>query len=144
MTGVLRLLATARWAGWTVLAAVIVAGCLGMAYWQLVRAESATGSLLNAGYALQWPLFGVFFGVLWWRMLRAEARALDEVLETEVPEPEVLEPEGLDAPRAPSPFTPRPAGVAAGGRDAVRPGSARAEYNAMLADLARGDDGRTT
>ena len=58
------MLATPRWVGWTLLAVAAVIVCGGMAYWQLIRAESPTGSLLNAGYALQWPLFGVFFAYL--------------------------------------------------------------------------------
>ena len=136
MTDVLRLLATLRWTGWTLLATVIVVGCFGMAWWQLGRAESATGSLLNVGYALQWPLFGVFFAGLWWRMLRAEARALEQVTAGVRPlAPEAPAEDTAPAAPEPSPFTPRPAGVLPGGRDRVRPGSARAEYNAMLAEL---------
>lgn len=80
------MLATPRWVGWTLLAVVAVIVCGGMAYWQLIRAESPGGSLLNAGYALQWPLFGVFFAALWWRMLRAEARHL-AVIRGEVADP---------------------------------------------------------
>ena len=32
-------------------------------------------------YALQWPLFAVFFAVMWWRMLRLESQRLDEEAE---------------------------------------------------------------
>jgi len=138
VTGVLRLLATLRWTGWTLLATVIVAGCLAMAWWQLVRAQSPTGSLLNAGYALQWPLFGVFFAGLWWRMLRAEAWAIERLrAEADPPAEDTAPPAAI----ASSPFTPRPSGVLPGGRDAVRAGSAREEYNAMLAELAERSDG---
>lgn len=128
----LRLVLTPRWVGWTALALLAVAVCGGMAYWQLLRAESPEGSLLNAGYAAQWPLFGVFFAALWWRMLRAEARVLDEIVgRRERHTPVVAAPAG-------SPFGPRPAGVVAGGTDAeAAPGSGRAEYNAMLAALAQ-------
>ena len=45
------------------LGAMVTCGLL--AAWQWGRAESATGSLLNVGYGLQWPLFAVFFGVMW-------------------------------------------------------------------------------
>ena len=75
----LRLLVTPRWIGWTLFALAAVVVCGLMAWWQVVRAESPGGSLLNAGYAFQWPLFGLFFAALWWRMLRAEAKALAEV-----------------------------------------------------------------
>jgi hypothetical protein len=148
--------------GWTLLAVVAVIVCGGMAYWQLGRAESPTGSVLNAGYALQWPLFGVFFAALWWRMLHAEAHQL-AVLRGEVPDGDTAGPgderrpdpaAGPDAgparvtapDRAPvvetfdTPFTPRPAGVRPGdGQGVPLRGRARTDYNAMLAALARSD-----
>jgi hypothetical protein len=150
-------LATPRWVGWTLLAIVAVIVCAGMAYWQLGRAESPTGTLLNAGYALQWPLFGVFFAALWWRMLHAEALALaavrGEVPDEELPADAVdrAAPDDASAagpvgpgggtPTTPdSPFTPRPAGVRPGdGQGAPLRGRARTDYNAMLAALARAD-----
>jgi DNA-binding transcriptional regulator of glucitol operon len=147
LEGVLRLLVTPRWIGWTLFALVIVAVCGAMAYWQVIRAESPGGSLLNAGYAFQWPLFGVFFAALWWRMLRAEARALAAVRAEQEPaehdpaEHEPAEPPARDVPvrAAPvdSPFGPRPVGVRPGGLDAGgAPAPGRARYNAMLAELA--------
>jgi hypothetical protein len=149
-------LATPRWVGWTLLAIVAVIVCAGMAYWQLIRAESPTGSVLNAGYALQWPLFGVFFAALWWRMLHAEAHQL-AVLRGELPDDEAASPDEAGAAdggpaRVPTPlqaavvetfdtpFTPRPAGVRPGdGQGAPLRGRARTDYNAMLAALARSD-----
>jgi DNA-binding transcriptional regulator of glucitol operon len=131
---VLRLLVTPRWIGWTLLALVAVAVCGAMAYWQLLRAESPTGSLLNAGYAFQWPLFGVFFAALWWRMLRAESRALDEVLAQEEQDA------GLEPVRAAagdSPFGPRPVGAVVADDDGPAP--ERARWNLMYADLAARD-----
>jgi hypothetical protein len=122
-----------------------------MAYWQLLRAESPDGSLLNAGYALQWPLFGVFFAVLWWRMLRSEARLLEEITQgaqehaeggagrDEADRAHRARDELAPVAAAPagSPFGPRPAGVATGGMDArPAPGSGRDQYNAWLAELA--------
>ncbi|NMO90117.1 hypothetical protein [Actinomycetospora sp. TBRC 11914] len=152
MGRVLRVLATPRWVGWTLLAVVAVIVCGGMAYWQLGRAESPTGTLLNAGYALQWPLFGVFFAALWWRMLHAEALQLAAVRGelpddtdddaagpapgNDGPAPAV----GTSVPPPDSPFTPRPAGVRPGdGQGAPARGRARTDYNAMLAALARAD-----
>jgi hypothetical protein len=150
-------LATPRWVGWTLLAVVAVIVCGGMAYWQLGRAESPTGSVLNAGYALQWPLFGVFFAALWWKMLHAEAHEL-AVLRGELPDHDALDDEGrgpgrarVTAPdRSPvvesldTPFTPRPAGVRPGdGQGAPLRGRARSDYNAMLAALARSDTDET-
>lgn len=145
------MLATPRWVGWTLLAIVAVIVCAGMAYWQLIRAESPTGSLLNAGYALQWPLFGVFFAALWWRMLHAESTQL-AVIRGEIEDTDAAtDVTGTDdAGRAPAavvetptgagPFTPRPAGVRPGdGQGAPARGRARTDYNAMLAALARSD-----
>ena len=36
---------------------VAASACLGLAYWQWIRFESAAGSFQNLGYALQWPAF---------------------------------------------------------------------------------------
>ena len=54
------------------LGAMVTCGCL--AAWQWQRAGSAMGSALNVGYGLQWPLFAMFFGVMWWRLLRHGGR----------------------------------------------------------------------
>ena len=43
----------------TVLAVSAAVVCLVIAWWQWSRYESASGSGLNLGYALQWPLFAV-------------------------------------------------------------------------------------
>ncbi|MEJ2886679.1 hypothetical protein [Actinomycetospora aeridis] len=138
----LRLLVTPRWIGWTLTALLAVAVCGGMAWWQVVRAESPGGSLLNAGYAFQWPLFGLFFAALWWRMLRAEAKALVEV---QVERRQKAEVTPVRAAPADSPFGPRPVGVAAGagvdGADGA-PSPERARWNAMYAELAAAE--RTT
>lgn len=144
---VLRVLATPRWVGWTVLAVCAVIVCGGMAYWQLIRAESSTGTLLNAGYALQWPLFGVFFAALWWRMLHSEADILAGIRAEDVPDDAAeLAPEPTadgstpvtPSPLTPSPFTPRPGGMEPGaGQGRAAKGRAREDYNAMLAELNR-------
>ncbi|MDD7942661.1 hypothetical protein PHK61_30035 [Actinomycetospora lutea] len=136
----LRLLVTPRWIGWTLFALAAVAVCGGMAWWQVVRAESPGGSLLNAGYAFQWPLFGLFFAALWWRMLRAEAKALDEVQAERRQKAEVTP---LRAAPADSPFGPRPAGVRAGAMDDV-PSPERARWNAMYAELGAAETATTT
>ena len=51
--------------------------CLGLAWWQWQRYESASGTWQNLGYVLQWPLFGLFPAFLFWRMrqLRNEHEA---------------------------------------------------------------------
>ena len=56
---------------------VAVVSCLLLGRWQLDRHE-VTHSLQNMAYALQWPMFALFFAVMWWRMLHLESRRLDE------------------------------------------------------------------
>lgn len=51
----------------------VVGGAL-LAWWQWTRYQSATGSLQNLGYVLQWPLFGVFPGFMFWRIHRTAQR----------------------------------------------------------------------
>jgi DNA-binding transcriptional regulator of glucitol operon len=71
---------------------VAVVGGLLLAWWQWNRYQSATGTLQNLGYVLQWPLFGVFPAFMFWRIHRTarRERADDEVREqpeTEKPDP---------------------------------------------------------
>lgn len=67
----------------------VVGGAL-LAWWQWTRYESASGTLQNLGYVLQWPLFGVFPGFMFWRIHRSarRERELDGERETPAPEPE--------------------------------------------------------
>lgn len=63
----------------------VVGGAL-LAYWQWTRYESASGTLQNLGYVLQWPLFGFFPGFMFWRIHRAaqRERALDAALDADI------------------------------------------------------------
>ena len=65
----------------------VIGGAL-LAWWQWTRYTSATGTLQNLGYVLQWPLFGVFPGFMFWRIARTarRERALAEP-PSEAPEP---------------------------------------------------------
>jgi hypothetical protein len=131
---------------WHVLTLGAMVTCGWLAAWQWQRAGSAMGSALNIGYGLQWPVFAVFFGVMWWRMLRMEAAKLAEQARPDtaagptVPEhargdgvPRTAEPRPATEPDAPSPFGPRP-------RSAVpvtdEDDPELAAYNRMLAELA--------
>lgn len=147
---------------WHLLTLGAVVTCGWLAAWQWQRAGSAMGSALNVGYGLQWPVFAVFFAVMWWRMLRMEAARLREgsaadreagretgrdatvadagdvaVEARALPAAELLAP---PAPGGPSPFGPRPAGVSPAVDDEDDP--ELAAYNRMLAQLAaRNRDG---
>jgi hypothetical protein len=135
-----RLILSPRWIVWHVLTLGAMATCGWLAAWQWQRAGSAMGSALNVGYGLQWPLFAIFFGVMWWRMLRMEAAKLEEVAQP-ADEPT---PAPAEAPRhgepgpptpsdAPSPFGPRPRNAAP---PPVDDDPELVAYNEMLAQLA--------
>jgi hypothetical protein len=64
----MRRLVTPRWLARHALAAVLVAGCLGLGWWQLRRA--AGGNALSWAYAVQWPVFAGFLVFIWVREIR--------------------------------------------------------------------------
>jgi DNA-binding transcriptional regulator of glucitol operon len=100
---------------------VAAAGCLGLAWWQWTRYESASGTFQNLGYALQWPMFAAFCFYGYYKFVRYEEAP------PEKPSQEVTEiPAGL------LPERPKPAAPATDDR-------ALAEYNAYLAELAKSD-----
>jgi hypothetical protein len=121
-----------------------MATCGWLAAWQWQRAGSAMGSALNVGYGLQWPVFAVFFGVMWWRMLRMEAAKLGETATAAgqvdahdvavVPAPRTAAPLPATASAAPSPFGPRPRSAAAPA--VVDDDPELTAYNQMLDQLA--------
>jgi hypothetical protein len=97
------------------------------------------GSALNVGYGLQWPLFAVFFGVMWWRMLRMEAaRLADEPVADVEPEPAPVAPV-RNVPDGPSPFGPRPAAGTQRLDDDDPDDRRLASYNQRLAEIAERD-----
>ncbi|HEY3748360.1 MAG TPA: hypothetical protein VGL80_04100 [Pseudonocardiaceae bacterium] len=69
----------------------VIGGAL-LAWWQWTRYQSASGTLQNLGYVLQWPLFGVFPAFMFWRINKAaqRERALDAEIKgiQENPEPD--------------------------------------------------------
>ncbi|WP_082399219.1 MULTISPECIES: hypothetical protein [unclassified Pseudonocardia] len=157
LVGVMRLLLSPRWMVWHVLTLGAMVACGWLAVWQWQRAGSAMGSALNIGYGLQWPVFAVFFGVMWFRFLRMEIRDLraagvgvepgDPAAPSTddgdrpagaVPAPRDVAPEPTadaadataDEPARPSPFTARPAGVTA-------PRSTDPQLRAYNEELAR-------
>ncbi len=139
LVSVRQLVLSPRWILWHLLTLGAMGTCLWLAAWQWQRAGSAMGSALNIGYGLQWPVFAVFFGVMWWRFLRMEVARLrvGEPTASAARRPAagppvrapLHGPELLD----PGPFGPRPEGA----RPApVDEDSVLAAYNRMLARLA--------
>jgi len=70
-----------------------VVGGLLLAWWQWTRYQSATGTLQNLGYVLQWPLFGIFPAFMFWRIHRGaqRERAHDEAPQQSV-QPQTVDP----------------------------------------------------
>ena len=66
-----------RWLLVHLLALVAVFACFRLGWWQWDRSQESSGTLQNLGYALQWPLFGLFIPFMYWRMwqLDKERRA---------------------------------------------------------------------
>jgi DNA-binding transcriptional regulator of glucitol operon len=80
----------------------LIGGAL-LAWWQWDRYQSASGTLQNLGYVLQWPLFGVFPAFMFYRIRLAAKRAKEadeaamaaeqgEEQAEEVPQPRAAEP----------------------------------------------------
>jgi DNA-binding transcriptional regulator of glucitol operon len=137
-----QLILSPRWIMWHLLTIGAMLTCGWLAAWQWQRAGSSMGSALNVGYGLQWPVFAVFFGVMWWRMISMEIRRIrGELAEDpwDVDEPVVEH----SAPLAdgPSPFNARPVANAPRVDDADDP--ELAAYNRMLAALAERDRAET-
>jgi DNA-binding transcriptional regulator of glucitol operon len=67
--------------------------CCGLAWWQWDRYSSATGTLQNLGYVLQWPLFGLFPAFMFYRIrkLRRQAEESDAAAMAELTRPERIE-----------------------------------------------------
>jgi DNA-binding transcriptional regulator of glucitol operon len=136
-----------RWVFGHVLVLAAIASCLLLGDWQWGRAE-VTHSLQNMAYALQWPLFAVFFAVSWWRMLRLESRRLDEEAADAVADA-VADSESDADPAQPSrasqpePAQPEPARPVVARQAPVQADEdddpELAAYNRMLAELAARD-----
>lgn len=147
----LRLALTPRWMAWHVLTLGAMIACGFLAAWQWHRAGSAMGSALNVGYGVQWPVFAVFFGFMWWRFLRLETRRLSG-LDADEQAPVPTESGPVQEVREPSPSVPAPTPVDDGPSPfGVRRGAVPsvdedespqlAAYNRMLARLAERDEG---
>ena len=69
----MRALLTPAWLVRHVAALVLVAGFLGLGWWQFSRATG--GNTLSWGYTFEWPVFALFVVFLWVREVQQELRA---------------------------------------------------------------------
>lgn len=126
---------------WHLLTIGAMVTCALLAAWQWSRAGSAMGSGLNIGYGLQWPVFALFFGYMWWRMLSMEMQRIRGDLPEHPwdaePGPVVVPVPVAAVAEGPSPFAPRPVRVRPV-QDDEDP--ELAAYNRMLAELAARDN----
>jgi DNA-binding transcriptional regulator of glucitol operon len=134
-----QLILSPRWILWHVLTLGAMITCGFLAAWQWSRAGSSMGSALNVGYGLQWPVFALFFGYMWFRFLRMAIADLEhDTAEESAPEDVAGAAPVAEEPAEPSPFGPRPASYrVAPITDEESP--ALSEYNRMLAALAARD-----
>jgi DNA-binding transcriptional regulator of glucitol operon len=81
----------------------LIGGAL-LAWWQWDRYQSASGTLQNLGYVLQWPLFGVFPAFMFYRINLAAKRAkeADEAAMANEQAEEVPEPREPEKPVQPA------------------------------------------
>jgi DNA-binding transcriptional regulator of glucitol operon len=63
---------TPAWIARHLLALVLIAGCLGLGWWQFRRASG--GNSLSWGYTFEWPVFAGFFAFLWFREVQLARR----------------------------------------------------------------------
>jgi DNA-binding transcriptional regulator of glucitol operon len=113
----------------TVIAAV---ACLGLAWWQWSRYESASGSGQNLGYALQWPAFAAAVIYAYRRFVILESDP-DEARKIATDKSAAEIPEGILPER---PTTPSASSLT--GSDPAND-AALVEYNRYLAELRSAD-----
>lgn len=116
----------ARRAGIVALCVLSLVVCVGLAWWQWQRFESASGTWQNLGYVLQWPLFGLFPAFMFWRLRTLRARHQHQETTEPPPAPEPAPP--------PAPSRPASAGPGNGPNDDDTDPELAA-YNRYLAEL---------
>jgi hypothetical protein len=90
---------TPAWIARHVLALVLVAGFLGLGWWQFSRATG--GNTLSWGYTFEWPVFAAFVVLIWVRevqLARRGGRPMPPDTAAEVSDPDPPIPGGTPAP----------------------------------------------
>ncbi|MFI9382278.1 hypothetical protein [Kutzneria sp. NPDC052558] len=129
----LRGLLAPRWLLVHLVALAAMLTCFRLGVWQWDRSQESSGTLQNLGYALQWPLFGLFIPFMYWRMwqLEKDRRPAEDAPVQEVPA--VVE----EAPAAPARPRRSPTEWRAAASEPVD--DAMAQYNSYLAALSARD-----
>lgn len=127
-----------RWLLVHLLALVAMLACFRLGWWQWDRSQESSGTLQNLGYALQWPLFGLFVPFMYWRMwkLDKERRATEAAAAPAADDSATADVEVSEEPTAKprrSPTEWRQAAAASEVDDAM------AQYNSYLAALSARD-----
>lgn len=73
-----------RWLALHAFTVFVVVSCMGLAWWQFVRADAGNGR--SFGYALQWPAMGIFGLCVWAWLCRDGVRTASR---GDIPEDEV-------------------------------------------------------
>lgn len=68
----MRRFLTPNWLGLHLIAVLLIGVFLLAGWWQFDRARG--GNLQSWAYVIEWPLFAVFVGAMWVRMVRDELR----------------------------------------------------------------------
>ncbi|SCL67006.1 hypothetical protein GA0070606_4456 [Micromonospora citrea] len=102
----MRRLWTPAWIARHVAMVVLVAGFLGLGWWQVSRA--AAGNAISWGYAVEWPIFAGFVVFVWWREVRHTLRGRPEQAAPEQAAPEQAAPEQATAGTRPADAPARP------------------------------------
>jgi DNA-binding transcriptional regulator of glucitol operon len=119
---VVRRLLTPRWLLLHAVAVAAMLVCFRLGWWQWDRSNEADGTFQNLGYALQWPLFGLFVPFVYWRMYKLEQERI-----AAEPEPVAESVAPVAKRRSPTEWRTKAA--------AAEPDSVLSEYNGYLADL---------
>ena len=124
-----------RWLLVHLLALAAVFVCFRLGWWQWDRSQESSGTLQNLGYALQWPLFGLFIPFMYWRMWKLDKERHES-------EAALVEGASVEAPvagQAPAPKPRRSPTEWRAAEPADHVDGAMAQYNSYLAKLSARD-----
>ncbi|MGA5304498.1 hypothetical protein ACPCHT_31625 [Nucisporomicrobium flavum] len=81
---------TPAWIARHVVALILIAGFLGLGWWQFSRATG--GNTLSWGYTFEWPVFAFFVAFIWFREVQQERKTAEKPAPAEEPAPAAQDP----------------------------------------------------